>query len=68
MDAHPAIPGLVDLDSSLKPDKPTVERGVRRDAASDLGLSVNPIATALRTLVAGRRSATGARRTTRPTT
>lgn len=48
-----AIPGLVDLDSSLKPDKPTIEIDVKRDAASDLGLSVSQIAGALRTLVAG---------------
>ncbi|RZL86994.1 MAG: efflux RND transporter permease subunit [Variovorax sp.] len=47
------IPGLVDLDSSQKPDKPTVSVVVRRDAASDLGLGVAPIAAALRTLVAG---------------
>ncbi|RYZ11680.1 MAG: efflux RND transporter permease subunit [Comamonadaceae bacterium] len=48
-----AIPGLVDLDSSQKPNKPTVNIVVRRDAASDLGLGVAPIASALRTLVAG---------------
>jgi len=47
------IPGLVDLDSSVKPDKPTVAIDVRRDAASDLGLSVAQIAGSLRTLVAG---------------
>ncbi|RZL65713.1 MAG: efflux RND transporter permease subunit [Variovorax sp.] len=47
------IPGLVDLDSSLKPNKPTISIVVRRDAASDLGLGVAPIASALRTLVAG---------------
>jgi len=47
------VPGLVDLDSSLKPNKPTVNIVVRRDAASDLGLGVAPIASALRTLVAG---------------
>jgi HAE1 family hydrophobic/amphiphilic exporter-1 len=47
------IPGLVDLDSSLKPDKPTVSVVIKRDAASDLGLGVAPIANALRTLVAG---------------
>jgi len=47
------IPGLVDLDSSLRPDKPTVSVVIRRDAASDLGLGVAPISTALRTLVAG---------------
>ncbi|HQR98498.1 MULTISPECIES: efflux RND transporter permease subunit [unclassified Polaromonas] len=47
------IPGLVDLDSSLKADKPTIEVDVKRDAASDLGLSVSQIAASLRTLVAG---------------
>jgi HAE1 family hydrophobic/amphiphilic exporter-1 len=47
------IPGLVDLDSSVKPDKPTIAIGVKRDAASDLGLSVAQIAGSLRTLVAG---------------
>ena len=47
------IPGLVDLDSSVKADKPVIEVNVRRDAASDLGLSVSQIAASLRTLVAG---------------
>ena len=47
------INGLVDLDSSAKPDKPTLDVGVRRDAAADLGLSVAQIGSALRTLVAG---------------
>ena len=47
------IAGLVDLDSSVKPNKPTVDISVRRDAASDLGLSVGQVGNALRTLVAG---------------
>ena len=47
------IPGLVDLDSSVKPNKPTLDVQVKRDVASDAGLSVNQIGTALRTLVAG---------------
>ena len=47
------IPGLVDLDSTLKPDKPTVAIEVRRDAAADAGLNVNALAGTLRTLVAG---------------
>jgi HAE1 family hydrophobic/amphiphilic exporter-1 len=47
------VPGLVDVDSSLKPDKPTLDVQVRRDVASDLGLSVAQIGTSLRTLVAG---------------
>lgn len=53
MEAIRPISGLVDLDSSQKPNKPTVSVVIRRDAASDLGLGVTPIATALRTLVAG---------------
>ncbi|MBK9573021.1 MAG: efflux RND transporter permease subunit [Rhodoferax sp.] len=53
LDKVRAIPGLVDLDSSVKPNKPTVEISVRRDAASDLGLSVGQVGNALRTLVAG---------------
>ncbi len=47
------IAGLVDLDSSVKPNKPTLSVAVRRDAASDLGLSIGQIGAALRTLVAG---------------
>jgi HAE1 family hydrophobic/amphiphilic exporter-1 len=53
MDKIKPIRGLVDLDSSQKPNKPTVNIVVKRDAASDLGLGVAPIASALRTLVAG---------------
>ncbi|MFY3384618.1 efflux RND transporter permease subunit [Paracidovorax sp. MALMAid1276] len=47
------IPGLVDLDTSLKPNKPVIALEVKRDVASDLGLSVAPMAASLRTLVAG---------------
>jgi HAE1 family hydrophobic/amphiphilic exporter-1 len=48
-----AIPGLADLDTSMKPDKPTASVQVRREAASDLGLSVGAVTNALRALVAG---------------
>ncbi|WP_395688993.1 efflux RND transporter permease subunit [Caenimonas koreensis] len=47
------VPGLVDIDSSVKPNKPVIDIAVKRDAASDLGLSVAQIAGPLRTLVAG---------------
>ncbi|MDB5891046.1 MAG: acriflavin resistance protein [Polaromonas sp.] len=47
------IDGLVDLDSSIKADKPVIDVRVRRDAASDLGLSISQVGDALRTLVAG---------------
>ncbi len=48
-----SIPGLVDLDSSAKPDKPVIALEIQRDVASDLGLSVAQMAASLRTLVAG---------------
>ena len=47
------VAGLVDLDSSVKADKPVIQVDVRSGAASDLGLSVSGIAASLRTLVAG---------------
>ena len=47
------IPGLVDLDSSVKPNKPVIGVEVMRDAASDLGLGTAQLAGPLRTLVAG---------------
>jgi len=47
------VPGLVDLDSSVKPGKPMLSVEVRREAASDLGLGVAQLGSALRTLVAG---------------
>ncbi len=47
------IPGLVDLDSSVKPNKPSISIKVMRESASDLGLSVSPLSNSLRTLVAG---------------
>ena len=47
------IPGLVDLDSSAKPDNPNVVLDVNRQAAAALGLGVAPLASALRTMVAG---------------
>nr|WP_295076540.1 efflux RND transporter permease subunit [uncultured Roseateles sp.] len=47
------IPGLVDLDTTLKPNKPTVSVEVKRDAAADVGLNVNSLANSLRTMVAG---------------
>ena len=47
------IPGLVDLDSSLKANKPTLEVDVQRAAASEFGLNINQIGNSLRTLIAG---------------
>nr|WP_315229001.1 efflux RND transporter permease subunit [uncultured Limnohabitans sp.] len=47
------IPGLVDLDSSIKPNKPTVDVQIQREAANDFGLSLGAVGNQLRTLVAG---------------
>ena len=47
------IPGLVDLDSSQKPDKPAIGIEVKRELASDLGVGVAQIGAALRPLIAG---------------
>jgi HAE1 family hydrophobic/amphiphilic exporter-1 len=48
-----SIPGLVDLDTSMKPNKPTVDIVLRRDLAADLGLGVGSVTSALRALIAG---------------
>jgi len=53
MDKVRTIPGLVDLDSSIKPDKPTIDVNIQREAANDLGLSLGSVGNQLRTLVAG---------------
>ncbi|WP_416560653.1 efflux RND transporter permease subunit [Limnohabitans sp. yimb22184] len=53
MDKVRNIPGLVDLDSSVKANKPTIRVEVLRDSAADLGLGTAQIAGPLRTLVAG---------------
>ena len=47
------IVGLVDLDASVKPNKPTVDVVMRRELASDAGLNTVAVASSLRTLVAG---------------
>jgi hydrophobic/amphiphilic exporter-1 (mainly G- bacteria), HAE1 family len=48
-----AIPGLVDLDSSLKAEKPTISVQPKRDLGADLGIGVAQIGNALRPLLAG---------------
>lgn len=53
MDQVRGIPGLVDLDSSVKDAAPQISVQLRRDAASDLGLSVGQVGQSLRLLVAG---------------
>ena len=53
-----AIAGLVDLDSSLKAQKPTVAIQPKRDIGSDLGIGVAQIGNALRPLLAGEAAST----------
>lgn len=48
-----SIEGVVDLESSLKEPKPTLEIHVNRVLANDLGLSVSQIANVVRPLLAG---------------
>jgi HAE1 family hydrophobic/amphiphilic exporter-1 len=48
------VPGLVDLDSSAKPDKPTLEVRIKRAVAADMGLGLAQIGNSLRILVAGK--------------
>ncbi len=47
------VPGVADIDMSYEPGKPELRVDINRDKAADLNVSVNSIATALRTLVAG---------------
>ncbi len=47
------MPGPVDLDSSLKAAKPTVEVRLNREVASDLGVGIAQVGAALRPLLAG---------------
>ena len=48
-----AIPGLVDPDTNMREENPTIEVTMNRDAASSLGLSLAQVAGPLRTLIAG---------------
>jgi HAE1 family hydrophobic/amphiphilic exporter-1 len=52
------VPGLVDLDTSLKPAKPTVAVELKRDLAADLGIGVAQVGGALRPLLAGEAATT----------
>ena len=47
------IPGIVDLETSMKPGTPALSIRPNSDVASDLGLSVAKIGNALRPLIAG---------------
>jgi HAE1 family hydrophobic/amphiphilic exporter-1 len=47
------VPGLIDIDTSMKASKPIVSVEVKRDAAADAGLSVGAVTATLRSMVAG---------------
>jgi HAE1 family hydrophobic/amphiphilic exporter-1 len=53
-----AIPGVVDLDSSLKAEKPTISVQPKREIGADLGIGVAQIGAALRPLLAGEAAST----------
>jgi hydrophobic/amphiphilic exporter-1 (mainly G- bacteria), HAE1 family len=53
-----AQPGIVDLDTSSKPAKPTISVNINRELASDLGVSVGQISAAMRPLLAGESAST----------
>ncbi len=53
-----AVPGVVEIDSSSKPAKPTVLLNVNRALASDLGVGVASISAALRPLLVGEAATT----------
>ncbi len=53
MDKLRTIPGLVDLDSSVRANKPTIAVKVNKGSASDLGLGTAQLGGPLRILVAG---------------
>ncbi len=48
-----AIDGIVDIDSSLKAEKPTIDVRPKRDVAADLGVGVAQMGASLRPLLAG---------------
>jgi len=53
-----AIPGVVDIDSSLKGQKPTITVTPRRELGADLGIGVQQLGDALRPLLAGEAAGT----------
>jgi multidrug efflux pump len=52
------IPGLVNLDTDLKVNKPELTVGFDRDRAEDLGVSVRDVAATLQTMLGGRQVST----------
>ncbi len=53
-----ATQGVVDLDTSSKPSKPTVSVEINRQLASDLGVGIAQVGAALRPLLAGESAST----------
>lgn len=53
-----AVPGVVDIDTSQKAEKPTISIEPKRDLGADLGVGVAQIGAALRTLLAGEEAST----------
>ncbi|WP_084187121.1 efflux RND transporter permease subunit [Andreprevotia chitinilytica] len=47
------IPGVVDIDSSMRDEKPTLDVQINRERAASLGFNVSQIGNALRPMIAG---------------
>jgi HAE1 family hydrophobic/amphiphilic exporter-1 len=47
------VPGAVDVDRSLDPEKPEIKVHIHRKLASDLGIELQPLAVTMRTLLNG---------------
>lgn len=54
----PTTQGIVDLDTSSKPSKPTIAVEINRQLASDLGVGIAQVSAALRPLLAGESAST----------
>ena len=53
MDRIRKVPGAVDIDRSLDPDKPEIKVRIDRKLASDLGIDLESLAMTMRTLLNG---------------
>jgi multidrug efflux pump len=53
-----SVPGLVNVDSDLKVNKPELTVAFDRDRAEDIGVSVSDVATTLQTMLGGTRAST----------
>lgn len=58
MERMPQVPGLTDIESSSKADKPSLDIRMRRELASEYGITLAQVGSALRPLLAGQDAGT----------